>query len=96
MSERTPIILCGGSAGRAVIFGYVDSLPEQGQPAVLFNARMVLRWEGRAGLFGLAAKGPEPGSRLTESVPRVEDIDWKQHLVCTPEGAAALAAWPAE
>jgi len=90
-----PILLCGGSQGRAVVFGLVEAEPIPGTAVTLYEARMVLRWEGTAGLFGLAAVGPAPGSRLTCSVAQVTDCDWKQWMAVTPVAAEAMAAWPA-
>ena len=96
MSERKPIILCGGAQGRAVIFGYVDEEPTPGTPAVLFDARMVLRWDSACGgLFGLAAGGPKGATKVTAIVAKVVDTDWKQCLAVSTEAAKALSAWAA-
>ena len=87
------VIVCGGEHGRAVLAGQVESDPVPGQPVKVHNARMVLYWAGKAGLFGLAAKGPAEGSRITAAVPSTT-------LVCTewmdlaPAAVTALAGWP--
>lgn len=92
---RTPYIMCCTAQGRAVIFGWLAAEPVPGQPVTIHDARMVLRWEGTAGLFGVAAKGPETGSRITAVVPRVTESVWAQAIACTPKAAAAIAGWPA-
>ena len=84
-----------GSAGRAVVFGWADEEPEVGVPCVLNDARMVLRWEGRAGVFGLAAIGPAHGSKMTAALSRVKDTP-QQVLSVAPSAAEALVNWPAE
>lgn len=97
--ERHPIILCGGSAGRAVVFGYVDEDPTPGEPATLYDARMVLRWATDCGgLFGLAANGPagsETDMRITAPVERVTDTDWKQFMAVSEAAADKIRDWPA-
>ena len=88
------IILCGGSQGRAIISGSVETEPVAGQPVTLHAARMVLYWAGSAGLFGLATTGPAPGSRITAPVARVTDLAWQQWMTVSPEAAQAIRDWP--
>ncbi len=88
MTERQPIILCAGQNGRAVIYGYVDSEPVPGQPVRLYDARMLLRWNGDSrGLFGCAANGPADGSSLTPAVPSTTETVWQEWIEVTPAAA---------
>ena len=93
-SERQYIILCGGSQGRAIVCGYVDSEPVSGEPVTLHDARMVLRWDAECGgLFGLAAGGPKGDTRMTPAVPQVTDTDWQQWMETTEDGGRGLRGW---
>jgi hypothetical protein len=57
---------------------------------------MVLRWPAECGgLFGLAAKGPEEGTRLTHAVDRTATEAVRQWLTVSDDAAAALRKWPA-
>jgi hypothetical protein len=91
-----PIILCCGANGRAVIYGRVESEPVPGEPVELHGARMVIYWAGPAGLFGLAAKGPAGGSRLTHAVSRTTETVWQEWIAIEPDAAEKIDAWPAQ
>jgi hypothetical protein len=92
--NRIPVIVCGGKTGRAVIFGYVDVLPEVDQPVDIYDARMVLYWsEQCGGLFGLATNGPKEGTRITCPVDHVQDTA-RQILTVSADAATALREWP--
>lgn len=93
VKQRIPVVICGGSHGRAVVFGYVDEQPRHGQPVTIYDASMILSWSGPSGLFGLAARGPESGTRITAVVSRVDDV-CQQALSVSESAAQALAAWP--
>ena len=91
---RKPYIICGGAAGRAVIFCWLDADPVSEQTVVMHDARMVLYWPTACGgLLGLAANGPRDGLRLTAPVARVTDTV-RQSLSVTPAAAKALEGWP--
>jgi len=91
-----PIILCCGANGRAVVFGRVESAPVPGEPVTIHGARMIIYWAGKAGLFGLAAKGPADGSRITSAVPSTTETVWQEWIEIAPETAEKINAWPAE
>lgn len=91
----TPIILCATPSGRAVLFGYIAEAPISGQPVTLLQARMVLKWRGCGGLFGIAAEGPRDHTSLTSVVPSVTVTEWAQWIAVTPSAAQAIADWPA-
>ena len=95
-TTRKPIILCCGSNGRAVIYGKVDSDPTPGQPVTLYDARMVLRWDGQCGgLLGLAAGGPKADTRITCAVGQVVETVWQEMIEVNTEAAVALDGWAA-
>ena len=95
-TKKTPIILCAGDNGRAVVFGYVTSKPVAGKPVTLTDARMVLRWDAACGgLFGLAADGPKGSTRLTHAVSSTTSTVWRQTIDVSPKAAKEMAAWPA-
>jgi len=91
--NEIPIILCCGTNGRAVVFGFVDELPVKGEPITLRRARMVIYWAGSRGLFGVAADGPEDGSRLSPVVQRVTETVWQEWMDVTAEAAERINAW---
>ena len=97
MSKRTPVIVCGGSSGRSVVFGYVDKIPEVDEPVTIYNARMVLLWSAKCGgLFSLAKNGPSADSgdiRLTSAVDFTKDT--MRQILSVPEDAAKrFDEWP--
>jgi len=93
-TKRIPAIICGGQTGRAVIYGYVDRLPDPDESVRIHNARMVLYWPPECGgLLGLAAGGPKDGLRLTRAVGEVTDT-CRQGVAVTVTAAAALDEWP--
>ena len=89
-------VVCCGANGRAVIFGECESEPVCGEPITLRNVRMVLYWPAKCGgLFGLAAKGPRDGLRLTESVQATATEVVRQWLTVPEDAAKQLREWPA-
>lgn len=93
--KQIPAIVCGGETGRAVVFGYVDRIPNPDEPVRISGARMVLRWDSKCGgLFGLATKGPASETRITAPVDVVTDT-CRQALSVTPEAAERIEQWPA-
>ena len=88
-----PYIICGGSIGRTVVYGYLDGEPVVGEPVTIHQARMVLRWdEACGGLFGLATNGPRGDTRLTDSVDQAQDTV-RQSLTVTDEAAKSMNGW---
>jgi hypothetical protein len=88
------IVCCGATAGRCVIYGYVDAPPVIGEPCTLTDARMILRWRGGGGLLGVAAKGPRKGSELTAAVLSTSAVV-RESVQVSAEAAKAIDAWPA-
>lgn len=89
--DRTPIILCAGERGRALVYGYVDAEPVLGEPVKLHNARMVIYYPS-GGTFGLAASGPPDGSRVTEAVDCTVETVWQEWLAVSAEAAGRFDA----
>jgi hypothetical protein len=90
---RKAVLVCSGANGRAVVYGYVDRIPAVDEGVTIHDARMILEWSGRSGLFGVAARGPADGSRLTAAVSSVV-CRARQVLEVAPEAAQVLDGWP--
>ena len=90
-----PAIICAGETGRAVVFGYVEKLPEPNETISIKNARMVLRWSGECGgLFGLATNGPKGDTRITAEVQETT-CTARQALTVSSQSEADIKTWPA-
>ena len=56
---------------RGVFFGMMEH--EDGDTVVLTKAKMVIYWSKKTqGVLGLAAIGPQDGSKLTPEIPRIK------------------------
>lgn len=84
--SKTPIILCAGANGRALIYGYATAEPVPGQPVRLERARMVIYYPS-GGTFGLAVDGPPDGSRVTKAVPVTVETVWQEWMAVTEAAA---------
>lgn len=84
--KQSPIILCAGEHGRALVYGYVDREPEPGRSVRLTKARMVIYYPS-GGTFGLAADGPPDGSRVTKAVEATVETSWQEWLAVGPQAA---------
>lgn len=94
MLKRIPIINFGGNEnGRPTVFGWVDTIPEQGKPVTLHNARMILVWSNCGGIFGMAAHGPKEGCKITSSVKWAIDVT-RQAIAVSDDAAEAIEGWP--
>ena len=92
--NRKPIILCAGTNGCAVLFGYVDADPVPGEPVELHNARMILRWDAACcGLLGLAADGPKGDTRVTPTVKRTVETKWQEWVSVNRSAAKQIREW---
>ena len=89
------VIICTGRDGQAVVYGEIagDELPLPGEKVRIKNARMVLSWMGRAGLFGLAKHGPEEGSRISCQVAATT-CTAKQSLSVSAAAVEKIERWP--
>lgn len=88
-----PYLVCCGTNGNCVIYGYSDSDPVSGEPCLLHNAKMIIYWGGSSGLIGLASRGPSNGSRITASVTRTGTDPVKQWVDVSKKAAESLDQW---
>jgi len=87
-----PIILCSGTSGRCLVYGYAESDPVPEQPVRLTKARMIIYYPS-GGTFGLAASGPPDQSRVTDAVAEVVETKWQEWLAVSPTAAEKFDAW---
>ena len=88
-----PVIICSGEKGRAVIFGFVDQLPNPDDKVRIRNARMVLRWGIECGgLFGFSQQGPFGDTRLSRTVDQTTCVV-RQALTVSIEAAEKIVEW---
>jgi len=74
---------------RGVFFGSLTE--DNGDVVVLANARNCIYWSKETrGFIGLAANGPQAGSRISPAAPRIEIVDITSVLECSPD---AIEAW---
>ncbi len=98
MAKRNmkPVIVCCGTNGRAVIFGWSEDEPVAGQPVKMNDARMVLYWSAECGgLLGLAANGPKPGTKMTAVVECHGDECVRQWVSVSKLAAKEMDEWKA-
>ena len=76
---------------RGVFFGRLESFDSKGKVVVLQGARNCLYWPASVqGFLGLAATGPDKGTRVGPAVPVLTVTDVTSVADCTP---VATAAW---
>jgi len=74
---------------RGVFFGTLLEHDIKASTCVLVDARMCLYWSSATrGVLGLAAIGPQKGSRVTPSVPRLE-LNGVTSVIDATDGAVA-------
>lgn len=87
--SRRPVVVT--TAHRGIFFGYVkedSSLPKE---ITLERARLCVYYPASTkGFLGLCASGPQPGSRIGESVPEITLFDVTSVGACSAE---AVEAW---
>ena len=78
---------------RGVFGGILESA--KGDAAVLRDARMCVYWSRETkGVVGLAAIGPQEGSRISAPAPRIEINGVTAIMDCTPEARALWESAP--
>ncbi len=84
------VVICTDHEKRGVFFGYATGGIVRGK-ITLKRARMAVYWSRETkGVLGLAAGGPQAGSRITPAVPSVDLEGATCRIECD---AAAIAAW---
>ena len=82
------------TAHRGVFFGHLSAgQDEDAKSIVLTGCRNAIYWSGSKGFLGLAAHGPEDGSRIGATAPSVRLHDVTSITECTPEAASKWEAW---
>ena len=86
------VVIC--TAKRGVFFGYTTASGLElidATRGTLQRARMVTYWSAETrGVLGLAAKGPQNGSKIGPQVPEITVESITAVVVCSPE---AVTAW---
>lgn len=73
MSEKRMVLVTTDKDRRGVFFGVLEEYDIVNQIAVLTDAQMALYWSAETrGILGLAAIGPQKGSKITPIIPRAE------------------------
>ena len=82
------------TAHRGVFFGTLEKgqTGDETKTMALINCRNAIRWTGKKGFLGLASDGPESGSRIGSTAPRVILHDITSVSECSQE---AVKAWRA-
>ena len=89
---KRPVLVT--TAHRGVFYGYLDAqADETAEIMVLHNCRNAIYWSGSHGFLGLAAHGPEKGSRIGAVAPRVLLHDVTSVSDCTDEAAKIWDGW---
>lgn len=92
MSKPKYVVVTTDSTRRGVFFGELVS--RDGDELTLRNAQNCLRWSAETGgVFGLATRGPQPGSRVGPPVPELTINGITSISVATE---VAIAAWQAQ
>lgn len=80
---------------RIVLFGYCTQLEIEKPHPRLKRARMAVGWDEEThGNFGLAAIGPQPGSRISPAVEEHQSmLDVQSWTPCSEQ---AIEAWESE
>jgi hypothetical protein len=87
-NKERPVIITTDKRG--VFFGYTEDFSDRAK-ITLKRARMCVYWsEATKGIFGLAAKGPAKGSKISDAIPSVDLYD--VHAVLEPS-EEAVARW---
>jgi hypothetical protein len=76
---------------RGVFMGRLEKKNADKGTCVLSDARMCVYWSAEThGVLGLASDGPQKGSRITPSVPRIELTGVTSFIDCTEK---AVTQW---
>lgn len=76
------------TAHRGVFFGFLSAdQDESARSLILTDCRNVIYWSGTRGFLGLSSHGPEEGSRIGSTAPRVLLHDVTSVADCTDEAA---------
>jgi hypothetical protein len=89
----TPVLVT--TAHRGVFFGMLsDEQNHEARSIVLDDCRNAIYWSGSRGFLGLASHGPENGSRIGSTAPRVLLHDVTSVTRCSDAAAKKWQEWP--
>lgn len=92
MDSKRFVLITTDASKRGVFAGTLEA--KDGDTVTLTDARNCIYWsEKTRGVFGLAAIGPQPGSRIGPAVPRLEVTGVTSISDCTNK---ARARWEEE
>lgn len=79
---------------RGVFFGWLPADADKSQRTItLSRCRNVIYWAGSRGFLGMAASGPDAGSKLGSAAPSVLLHSVTSVSVCTEQAAKAMESW---
>jgi hypothetical protein len=91
MKTKQYVVVTTDKDRRGVFGGFLKSYDPATQIAKLTEARIALYWSAETkGVFGLAAIGPQDGSRVSHAVPEIEVNGVTAVINCTDE---AVKQW---
>lgn len=92
MDELVPVLVT--TSFRGVFFGWLPKDADRAARSLtLINCRNAIYWAGTAGFLGLAATGPEKGSRIGATAPRVLLHEVTSLTEVSPEAAKVWTGW---
>lgn len=87
-----PVIVT--TAHRGVFYGLLsDDQDRTSKALTLTNCRNAIYWSGKRGFLGLASHGPEGGSTIGATAPRVLLHDVTSVTECTEAAANKWGSW---
>lgn len=92
MNEMNPVLVT--TEHRGVFFGWLPKDADAAQKTLtLQRCRCAIYWAGTRGFLGLAAHGPDEGSRIGAEAPSVMLHDITSVSWCTAEAAERWSNW---
>lgn len=89
------VVVTTDSTKRGVFGGYLVEYDKGQKTAILENAQMAVHWSNKTnGVVGLAAIGPQKGSRISPACPRIELDGVTAVMDCTEEARKLWQAQP--
>ena len=90
--DKKPVLVT--TAHRGVFFGNLSAdQDEDAKTLVLTHCRNAIYWSGSQGFLGLAAHGPEEGSKIGATAKSVRLHDVTSVTECTNKAAAKWEGW---
>ncbi len=91
----TFVVITTDCNSRGVFGGVLEAYDNETGAVTLSSAQMCVHWSSATkGVLGLAAGGPAKGSKITESVPKLELVNVTAVMEATDEARKAWEAQP--